>query len=277
MAGRKDTQNQCFWILGEGEKSFWQDKWLGDKSIKDLIGWEEEEDIECWELWTNGLWDRTKIDTLIDDERLKDRICEVNISQGKDELCWMLSKDGKFDSKSAWKSIRESNQRNIIFKPLKNNMIRTNVRCVGTKLFNNCLPTDQKLKTKGISVISRCHCLRDIEYNNHLFWDCQIAQQIWKHFGNLFAIRYEGVATYKGSFLRWVNSSINTGKNHIRSTTPMIILWEIWTARNEARFKSGRFHHGKIIGKIIHHIWTITLAWSWKRNQWKGDLSVSKF
>lgn len=235
---------------------------------------DEEEDIQCWEFWSNGSWDRSKLDRVIGDAILKDRICEVQITHSKDDLCWMLYKDGKFNTKSACKSIMELNQRDIIFKPLKNKMMGTNVRCFGIRLFNNWISFDEKIKDKGISVVSRCQCLRNIESNNHFFWECHIAQQIWRHFGNLFAIIYKGVSTFKGIFFRWINFSTYTGKNHIRLAIPIIILWEIWNARNEARFRGRVFHHGKIVAKVIHHIWTITLAWGWKRNQWKGDLSV---
>lgn len=57
---------------------------------------------------------------------------------------------------------------------------------------------------------------------------------------------------------------------------PFIILWEIWKARNEGKFKGAQFKAQRIVNKIIHNIWTITLAWGWKRKHWIGDLSVSR-
>lgn len=59
--------------LGRRKKSFWMDKWLGDTTIKDITGREKDEDIQCWEFWTNGSWDRFKIGRVITDESLKDR------------------------------------------------------------------------------------------------------------------------------------------------------------------------------------------------------------
>lgn len=63
-------------------------------------------------------------------------------------------------------------------------------------------------------------------------------------------------------------------KVHIRMNLPFIILWEIWKTRNESKFKRGKFNTSQIIWRIVHHIWTITKAWGWQRNQWRGDLSV---
>lgn len=95
------------------------------------------------------------------------------------------------------------------------------------------------------------------------------------HFRRMFTIRYEGISSIKEVMIKWMNSTTQNGKNHIRLQILVIILWKIWKAGNETKFRGCHFKAWRIIAKIIHHIWIITLAMGWKRKHWKGDLSVS--
>lgn len=103
VAGRKKAQGHIFWILGEGKKSFWMDKWIGQNTMKEMCDSDTDgnKEVQCWKTWSNGNWDTIEIGDMNIPNNMKDQILNFPIIQGKDKICWMLSQDENFTTKSA--------------------------------------------------------------------------------------------------------------------------------------------------------------------------------
>ena len=44
------------------------------------------------------------------------------------------------------------------------------------------------------------------------------------------------------------------GKGHVYVLVPMLIMWAIWEARNNAKFEGVRMHHERTYGRTMHMV-----------------------
>ncbi|XP_063936211.1 uncharacterized protein LOC135147251 [Daucus carota subsp. sativus] len=96
----------------------------------------------------------------------------------------------------------------------------------------NSLPVRNLLRGRGVLVSVGCSlCVGDIEHVNHLFLDCQFAQDCWSEVNLNYNDREEEYAH------EWFLNMLSKAPNDvlIRIAT---VLWDIWFVRNKRVFKN---------------------------------------
>ncbi|KAF5192120.1 hypothetical protein FRX31_018293, partial [Thalictrum thalictroides] len=86
----------------------------------------------------------------------------------------------------------------------------------------------------NIPLVSRCHCCLhpSLETNHHLFLHSDTAQEVWRHFNNLFDIRWPRFYNLSVILNLWFKRGGKGSLEQISYTlTPLLILWEVWKER----------------------------------------------
>ncbi|KZV49214.1 hypothetical protein F511_41702 [Dorcoceras hygrometricum] len=132
------------------------------------------------------------------------------------------------------------------------------------------IPTDDTLKHRGFSMASKCQCCGQEETFEHLFFSSHTATLVWSHFGNIFAIQQASQT------LNWRIKNKWRQRGHIQEAMPFLILWFIWIARNDSKYRSISLRATTIIRNIKFYITTASSAGLIKPEHWKGCLSTAQ-
>ena len=113
------------------------------------------------------------------------------------------------------------------------------------------LPTCDFLSARRLKIPNKCHlCNQNIENIDHVFKKCHFILSISDH------IKYNCPTPlfYEGDFLSWLEMVYkNYNTNHKLFNHPMekidIIMWNVWTHRNQVVFKKVRSNPFLLIEK----------------------------
>lgn len=117
-----------------------------------------------------------------------------------------------------------------------------------------------RVMKKGIQLVSRCECCNSprLETINHLFFQSNMAQDVWKHFSGIL---------HKPSDMRSINHLIYawTHGTSRRSQLDMVTLtiifcgcWFIWKERCRLRFEGGQRDSMRLIQKIRLYVMEVS-------------------
>lgn len=105
------------------------------------------------------------------------------------------------------------------------------------RVMKNAIPTDHALSTNG----TKCFCCSSshlIEYTTHLSSSSDVAVKVWTFFSDLMDITISFQTIGYVLNVWWHNSTGNTLLSWLFKMFPIMILWEIWKARNTAKFEN---------------------------------------
>ncbi|KAL2491531.1 Uncharacterized protein Adt_27159 [Abeliophyllum distichum] len=114
-----------------------------------------------------------------------------------------------------------------------------------------------------------------METIQHVFIDSPMAHQVWQHFSAIFSILLKVGEMLQHRFQTWKFSGQFVKGCHIRIIIPLLVLWFIWTTRNDVKHRR--------IGMEPSHIvwWAITLFFLLHTGKlfqfvhWRGDLDLA--
>ncbi|KAI3459158.1 hypothetical protein Pfo_015821 [Paulownia fortunei] len=64
--------------------------------------------------------------------------------------------------------------------------------------------------------------------------------------------------------------------SHIRTLIPLLILWFLWTERNDAKFRNKGFYSHRVIWKTYKHLYYLFKCRKLDRKLWRGDMTTAK-
>ncbi|KZV46316.1 hypothetical protein F511_21398 [Dorcoceras hygrometricum] len=132
------------------------------------------------------------------------------------------------------------------------------------------IPTDDILKSRGISMASKCQCCGQEESLEHLFFSNPVATQVWEHFGRIFDVQQASHIS------NWRISNSWRSRGHIRECMPFLILWFLWIGRNNSKHKDIRLRPPAIIRNIRYYIITAFTSGLMKHEHWQGFQSLAR-
>ncbi|KAL0295868.1 UNVERIFIED_CONTAM: hypothetical protein Scaly_3085000 [Sesamum calycinum] len=192
----------------------------------------------------------------------------ININQ-PDCLHWKLSKDGAFTTKSTWNAIRNHQQSQPIYRSLWSKLIIPNISVFAWRLIQNWIPVEERLKKKGITLVSKCRCCESEETIPHVFIHNKKSLEAWGFFASKFQINIPQSNDISTLIQSWKNR--NSG-SHIRDCIPLLILWNIWCLRNESKHKGVEFKASTIISKTLIYLQNLHRCGVMKSEHAQGDL-----
>lgn len=173
LQGRLLGEKFIFWALGQGLIKLWKDKWHPQGPFIDLIPNYNVEDFYCKEVWTDGQWDSNLLQAKGVPQTIWNLVGQIGFDTDReDQPFWMLSKGGRFTLKSAISSLQPNQPTLKRYSLIWNPILRPNISFFGLRLLKDWLPTDHRLRSKGIICSSCCQCKNGYEDNTYLFYYC---------------------------------------------------------------------------------------------------------
>ncbi|KAL0416809.1 UNVERIFIED_CONTAM: hypothetical protein Slati_3512800 [Sesamum latifolium] len=95
-----------FWVLGNGEVSFWHDNWFREKILAQLVHRESYTMEPVRYYWHQGEWNVPRIFRTVP-THIAQVICQIPVAADQDDkIVWTRSSDGVFSTRAAWETIR---------------------------------------------------------------------------------------------------------------------------------------------------------------------------
>lgn len=167
-----------------------------------------------------------------------------------DTLRWTETSSGQFTTKSAWNTIRETRPTQPIYRFIWSKYIIPTMSSFIWRLVHNWIPVDEICQKKGISLASKCLCCSQVETLTHVFLFDQVAWEAWAFYARPFRNGLPTDGAIHEWILAWNASSPFTSSPHIRNILPLIILWALWGARNEAKFDNAKLTTKNVLSRV---------------------------
>ncbi|KAL0906850.1 hypothetical protein M5K25_025378 [Dendrobium thyrsiflorum] len=235
------------WGLGKGDVYFWQDNWLGTGSIDKLLNTYTLDNIKVMNFFKDGNWWIEKLLEVVPPS-LVDSIIGIPLNlQVNDSILYSESPSGDFSLNLAWNSFRSIHDISPIFSGLWHNKIPLSYSILAWRCLRGFISVDDRLKGKGFQGPSKCQCCADIESINHVFINGFIAKKVWAYFYDLTDKVYVNcIDNMVNLFKAWFTPSAG----HFFNILPIIIVWFLWKARNEAKHIGKKMEAASIIIKV---------------------------
>jgi ribonuclease HI len=262
-----------YWEVGEGNVSAWYDRWTNMDIQWSRGNYGEHTLVK--EFITNGRWDITKLTEICGEEQA--RIIANNQLKSKDKPVWTLTPTGEFKTKATWERIRSKDNHNKALQTQWSPNIPPKHSILGWRIYHRKIPTDLNLKSRGFNITSKCyHGCSDEETDIHLFWNCNLASQVWREI-----LKWLGMDPFHANSGRhliniWSNSAPTVKKTHIAIILSTITFSNLWQARNDKKDRGINTSPNTILQRIPYEIQMASKANPLSRQQLTGNLHIAK-
>ncbi|KAL2505565.1 Retrotransposon [Abeliophyllum distichum] len=118
---------------------------------------------------------------------------------------------------------------------------------------------------------SQCQCCSEIETIQHVVIDSPVAHQVWQYFSAIFGIPLKVGEMLQHKFQTWRFSVQFVKGGNIRTIISLLVLWFIWTARNDVKRRMIGMEPSHIIWRVHHTIFLLHTRKFFRFVHWRGD------
>ncbi|XP_042939531.1 uncharacterized protein LOC122274569 [Carya illinoinensis] len=236
-----DVLNLSKWKIKNGNISFWFDKWLDEGPLCNLVPMGDSPSLLVTECKMENGWDAAKLHGTLGAE-LTEKVLEVlsKSRAGSDVLVWTASNDGKFSTKSAWNCVRINAPKVRWADWVWHPCIPKNILVNMWKVFNNALSVDDKIRSIGIPIASKCDCCLNGGYENrdHVLANGDIAKEVWRlAYAQMGLGRTTGIS-WNQIVEEWLTKASKSSQlGHLLGIIPSTVTWSPWLRCCKARAK----------------------------------------
>ncbi|XP_073033924.1 uncharacterized protein [Primulina eburnea] len=264
------------WRVGLGDVSFWDDTWFGDVPLSSRCVVRGGRDVRVSHFLSEGSWDFDRLCAVVAPS-VAEKIVLIHVLSGDPDLArWIHSSDGAFSVRSAWELIRQRAPSSDVFRPCWGSWLRPTMSFFLWRFWHQWLPVDEVLQRRGFALASRCQCCDMSETLTHIFIRSPVARSVWHFFGTVFRVRTPDTEDFSLFLSAWKRDLVWSRGGHVREFLPCIVLWFLWTARNDAKH-----HHLPISGEtvkfqILSYLRLAHSARTVKPRHWLGVFHVAR-
>lgn len=174
-------------------------------------------------------------------------LCESNLTNAADQLLWQ----GSIPTfRRLWDSIRDQGNQLGWTKQVWADCYLPRAAWTVYIACHQRLLTLDRLQKFGFLLANRCSlCQRDMETAQHLFFDCYIAQNVWRKAVSLFRKRRSPIRNIiqDGGIL------LTTGwMTKCWKMTFHLVIWQLWTIRNRCVFQEECYPLKRVLQEVKH-------------------------
>lgn len=183
---------------------------------------------------------------------------------------------------SAWDLIRCRAEKKEAFKVIWNKCLMPSISFFLWRLLANRVPVDMKLQWRGVSLASKCRCCNkpNEESRLHLFVNGEAARRVWSHFAKWFpqAPEFAEEGVNIDAQIRWWQRYTRIRQTcHVCLIVPCLILWFIWTERNDCVHREKKFLVESVIKKVEFYLRKLVLSKLLGPEQWSDCCPGEEF
>ncbi|GKC54817.1 RNA-directed DNA polymerase, eukaryota, reverse transcriptase zinc-binding domain protein, partial [Tanacetum coccineum] len=229
---------------------FWKDIWVGETPLftryNRLYHLDQDKDYLIIDRINNGQWSWNWSRTNLGVRNLAylcdmlNEIGQLNIDVNEDTCTWSLGPNGTFTVKDARYRIDQNILPTLAHATTWDKSIPRKVNVFMWRLSLDRLPHRLNLSSRGMDIpaISCPSCNANVESANHVFFECDIATDMWK-----LVFRWCDIPLFQASswdsFNDWIISwHASKEKKHRFYVITTSVLWWLWRYRNSVTFNS---------------------------------------
>ncbi|GJU47963.1 RNA-directed DNA polymerase, eukaryota [Tanacetum coccineum] len=229
---------------------FWKDIWVGETPLFTRYNrlYHLDQDKYCLiiDRINNGQWSWNWSRTNLGVRNLAylcdmlNEIGQLNIDVNEDTCTWSLGPNGTFTVKDARYRIDQNILPTLAHATTWDKSIPRKVNVFMWRLSLDRLPHRLNLSSRGMDIpaISCPSCNANVESANHVFFECDIATDMWK-----LVFRWCDIPLFQASswdsFNDWIISwHASKEKKHRFYVITTSVLWWLWRYRNSVTFNS---------------------------------------
>ncbi|GJU39610.1 putative reverse transcriptase domain-containing protein [Tanacetum coccineum] len=219
---------------------FWKDIWIGNSPLftrfSRLFRLDREKDCLVINHISNGQWawnwsrsilgvqSSSHLNNMIAD------ISQVEFSEGMDKCIWSLSHDGSFTVGALRRLIDDHSLPSLDTKTIWDKTLPRKVNIFMWRLKLERLPHRLNISSRGIEIpeISCPSCNGNVESNDHIFFECTLANEIWKIIRRWCDGSFP-LFDFNVHWMDWLLSwQVSKDRKHRTYVIIMASLWFIW-------------------------------------------------
>ncbi|XP_042482204.1 uncharacterized protein LOC122062621 [Macadamia integrifolia] len=249
------------WIIGNGRKiNFLNDRWLGPKTIAELLETEQNSDEafsgKVDRVIQNCKWNFPNCQSSTMSEIINS-IMEIPLPQSdfEDRCVWSPNTDGIFSTKSAWNTIRRKKDSISWEALIWSKKLQPRISIFAWRIMHGKLPTDAAVMKRGIPMASRCDlCRSSSEDLDHILVHCQYAERVWNIVCEWFNIPNRKHESLHALASWWKRKMKIVNLKEVWSIAFAISAENIWKERNGRRFEERQRQQRHVIEMIKNDI-----------------------
>ncbi|XP_075499181.1 uncharacterized protein LOC142537558 [Primulina tabacum] len=273
---RARAESGIRWRIGVGDVAFWGDIWCGDVPLSSQVLLRGDRGVRVSHFLSDGAWDFDLLCSVVPPS-VAETITLIPIASGEhDSAIWVHSSDGVFSLKSAWELVRLRDQVSDIFTPCWGSWLRPTMSFFLWRFWHQWLPVDDVLQRRGFELASKCQCCEMPETFTHIFIDSPLARSVWHYFGAVFHVRIPLTSDFRLFLSAWKRHPGWTPRGHVKEFLPFIVLWFLWTARNDAKHRHLHISAETVKSQILSYLRLAHAASTVKPMHWRGVLQAAR-
>ncbi|XP_075497412.1 uncharacterized protein LOC142534428 [Primulina tabacum] len=273
---RARAESGIRWRIGVGDVAFWDDIWCGDVPLSSQVLLRGDRGVRVSHFLSDGAWDFDLLCSVVPPS-VAETITLIPIASGEpDSAIWVHSSDGVFSLKSAWELVRLRDQVSDIFTPCWGSWLRPTMSFFLWRFWHQWLPVDDVLQRRGFELASKCQCCEMPETFTHIFIDSPLARSVWHYFGAVFHVRIPLTSDFRLFLSAWKRHPGWTPRGHVKEFLPFIVLWFLWTARNDAKHRHLHISAETVKSQILSYLRLAHAASTVKPMHWRGVLQAAR-
>ncbi|XP_075499933.1 uncharacterized protein LOC142538505 [Primulina tabacum] len=264
------------WRVGLKDMSFWDDIWFGDTALSSQCEVRGGRDVRVFHFLSEGAWDFDLLCAVVATS-VAEAITLTPIALGEPDLAlWIHSSDSAFSIRSAWELVRLRDPVYDILTPCLGRWLRPTMSFFLWRFWHQWLPVDDMLQRRGFELASRCQCCDMSETFTHVFIDGPIARSVWHFFGAIFRVRIPCTGDLRFFLSAWKRNLHWAPGGHAKEFLPFIVLWFLWTARNDAKHRQLRISGETVKSQILSYMRLAHAAFIVKPKHWLGAFEAAR-
>ncbi|XP_075499823.1 uncharacterized protein LOC142538376 [Primulina tabacum] len=273
---RARAESGIRWRIGVGDVAFWDDIWCGDVPLSSQVLLRGDRGVRVCHFLSDGAWDFDLLCSVVPPS-VAETITLIPIASGEhDSAIWVHSSDGVFSLKSAWELVRLRDQVSDIFTPCWGSWLRPTMSFFLWRFWHQWLPVDDVLQRRGFELASKCQCCEMPETFTHIFIDSPLSRSVWHYFGAVFHVRIPLTSDFRLFLSAWKRHPGWTPRGHVKEFLPFIVLWFLWTARNDAKHRHLHISAETVKSQILSYLRLAHAASTVKPMHWRGVLQAAR-
>ncbi|XP_019190132.1 PREDICTED: uncharacterized protein LOC109184573 [Ipomoea nil] len=160
---------------------------------------------------------------------------DINVVYKGDLVVWSLAPYGDFTTASAYEALRPKAGRSLSARCIWGDGVPSEISIFMWRLLRQFLPFPDVIQNFGVCLPSICPLCSNASADlSHCLLACPVAQQVWRHFRNLFGLGNPTADSIRVECHSWWLFAVSgSATAWCANLIPSLALWTLWCSYNQ--------------------------------------------